>query len=277
MEPLLLGEENHPLKSYSIVALATLSKFFVVMIKPHLKVIKYHAMTGPAECLPLLAWQLVLIQAADTSRAIDPVLAAARGNQLFFHQICYNNGRINLLFLRHVSLAYNLLSIHWLGPKSLACLDTSEMLHLKDVRTNRELECIDMSGAGLVYNSAQFKGLATGGNVSPALALAGTFACYNSMVSQSTQLYMLGARSLHAVSVRAWSDRITHLTSTQRWADAFELAIDGYRNAVERPRRQAVSKDRILDLLKEYCLATNRTPDMCLGLVMSCIIEINEL
>lgn len=87
VEPLLLGDENHPLKQYSIVALATLSKFFVVMIRPRLKVIKFQIMSGPPECLPLLAWQLVLIQAADASRTVDPVLAAGRGNEVFFHQV----------------------------------------------------------------------------------------------------------------------------------------------------------------------------------------------
>lgn len=44
-------------------------------------------MAGPAECLPLLAWQMVLIQSADTSRVVDPVLAAVRGNNLYFHQV----------------------------------------------------------------------------------------------------------------------------------------------------------------------------------------------
>lgn len=78
---------DHPLKNFCIAALATLSKFVVVTIRPRLKVIKFHPLTGPGECLPLLAWQMVLIQSADTSRVIDPVLAAVRGNNLYFHQV----------------------------------------------------------------------------------------------------------------------------------------------------------------------------------------------
>lgn len=89
-----------------------------------------------------------------------------------------------------------------MGPKTIACLDTKEMLHLNDVRTNKELECIDIGSVGLVYSSAQFKAFATGGNVSPALALAGTYACYNTVISRGSQLYMLGGRSLHSVNVR---------------------------------------------------------------------------
>lgn len=87
VEPLSFGLMEHPLKNFCIAALATLSKFIVVTIRPRLKVIKFHPLTGPGECLPLLAWQMVLIQSADTTRVVDPVLAAVRGNNLFFHQV----------------------------------------------------------------------------------------------------------------------------------------------------------------------------------------------
>ncbi|XP_055626789.1 vacuolar protein sorting-associated protein 8 homolog [Toxorhynchites rutilus septentrionalis] len=276
IEPLLLGDEEHPLKNYTLVALATLSKFFVVMIRPRLRVIKFHPMAGYPNCLPLLSWQMVLIQASDSSRSIDPVLAAARGADLFFHQISYSSGRISLIFLRHIQLEYNLLALHWLGPKTIACLDTLEVLHLSDVRTNKELESIDLSNVGLMYNSAQFKALATGGNVSPALALAGSSACYNTVVSHGNQLYLLAGKGLHGVSARAWSDRISYLCSMQRWDEAIELAVEGYRAASGRHRRLAVAKERILRMFDEYLNATRKTPEVCLEPMIACLVEINE-
>lgn len=186
------------------------------------------------------------------------------------------SGKINLLFLRHITLSYSLLAVHWLGPKTVATIDTSEMLRLTDVRTTKELECIDVAGAGLVYGSAHFKGFATGGNVSPALALAGSHACYNSIVSKGSQLYILGARSLHSVNVRSWSDRISHLVQNQRWCEACSLAIDGYRNAGDRPRRKQIAKDRVIQLVEEYLVASAGCPELCLGSIMSCLIEIGE-
>ncbi|XP_011209009.2 vacuolar protein sorting-associated protein 8 homolog [Bactrocera dorsalis] len=276
MEPLLI-DSSHDLDQYCIIALATLSKYFIVTIRPRLKVIKYHALQGPADCLPVLAWQMVLIQAADTTRSFDPVLVVGRGNQLFFHQLFMANGRISLLYLRHVQMQTNLLSVHWLGPKCVACMDISEILHLIDVRSSKELECIDMANAGLVYGSAQFKGLATGGNVSPALALAGTHACYNSLMSRGTQLYILGARSLHMIAVRTWTERISYLVKNQRWQEACDLALDGYRATAERPRRKAQAKERIIMLFKEYLAASARAPDYCLGPIVKCLITIGEL
>lgn len=200
IEPLIIYHDLHMLKSYTIVALATLSKFFIVTVRPRLKVLKVHSVAGPADSLPLIAWQMVLIQAADTSRTVDPVLAAARGNQLYFHQVCYAQGKINILFLRHINLNYSLLSINWLGSKTLSTCDRSEMLHLVDVRTSKELEAYDIGNAGLVYNSAQYKGLATGGNVSPALALAGTFACYNSVRFFSIKFFLNKFNNFNNVS-----------------------------------------------------------------------------
>ncbi|XP_067644800.1 vacuolar protein sorting-associated protein 8 homolog isoform X2 [Eurosta solidaginis] len=276
MEPLII-DSSHELDQYCIVALATLSKYFIVTIRPRLKVIKYHALQGPSDCLPVLAWQMVLIQAADTTRSIDPVIVVGRGNQLFFHQLFMANGRITLLYLRHVQMQTNLLSVHWLGPKCVACMDTTEILHLIDVRSSKELECIDMANAGLVYGSAQFKGLATGGNVSPALALAGTHACYNSLMSRGTQLYILGARSLHMIAVRTWTERISYLVKNHRWQEACDLALEGYRATAERPKRKAQAKERIIMLFKEYLGASARAPDYCLGPIIKCLITIGEL
>lgn len=186
------------------------------------------------------------------------------------------SGKISLLFLRHISLSYSLLAIHWLGPKTVATIDTTEMLHLTDVRTTKELECIDIGGARLVYCSASFKGFATGNNVSPALALAGTHACYNSVVAKGSQFYILGARSLHSVNVRSWSDRISNLVQNQRWCEACSLAIDGYRNAADHHRRRQIAKDRVIQLVDEYLVASANCPELCLGSIMSCLIEIGE-
>lgn len=132
LEPFIVTDENHPLRhNYSLVALATLSKFFILLVKPRLKVVKYHMLSGPPDSLPLLSWQMVLIQSVDASRSVDPVLAAGRGNSLFFHQLSVVNGRVTVTFLRHINFGYNLLQVHWLGPKNIACIERdTETVHL---------------------------------------------------------------------------------------------------------------------------------------------------
>lgn len=44
------------------------------------------------------------------------------------------------------------------------------------------------------------------------MALAGERACYNTVIVFGTQLLLLGTKSLHAVCIRTWSERLRHLT-----------------------------------------------------------------
>jgi hypothetical protein len=67
-----------------------------------------------------------------------------------------------------MTVNYSLLSMHWLNPRTLALVDVKEKLRVVDVRSQEELESVDLSGTRLVYASSYFKGLATGGNVSKA-------------------------------------------------------------------------------------------------------------
>lgn len=144
-----------------------------------------------------------------------------------------------------------------------------------DVRSNKEQDLIDLSDLKLVYQSAQFKGLATGGNVSQAFAHAGSYACYNSVVTFGSQLYILGSQSLHVVNARAWTERLAYLTNSQNWYDAIDIAMEGYRNSYSK--KQHIAKDRILSLVvNEYLKATASDPNNSLDVIMSCLIEINE-
>lgn len=65
-----------------------------------------------------------------------------------------------------MTLSYTISNLRWLNARSLIVLDTQERLHLIDVRTQNNLETLDMSRVGISYASSHFKGLSTGGNVS---------------------------------------------------------------------------------------------------------------
>lgn len=114
--------------------------------------------------------------------------------------------------LRRIILNYTMSNLRWMNSRSLAVLDIQEKLHLLDVRTQESLETLDLSNVGLSYASSHFKGLSTGGNVSKAMALAGERACYNTVINFGSQLLLLGMKSLHAVCVRTWMERLRHLT-----------------------------------------------------------------
>ena len=102
-----------------------------------------------------------------------------------------------------VSVPYKILSLQWLNTRLLGLLSTTEQFHLMDVRTGDQLESLDITNARMVYQTQFFKSLATGGNVSPALSLAGEMAVYGSITSFTNQLLMLGASSIHVLIIRS--------------------------------------------------------------------------
>ncbi|XP_057331528.1 vacuolar protein sorting-associated protein 8 homolog [Microplitis mediator] len=232
LEPLLINNiSRHPLKNYIIVALATLSKIIVVCIRPRIRVLLTHPLVGPPTAPPQISWQLVVIQSSDSSRVIDPVLALARETTIHFYQVSSEAGsRIRLSPLRRITLSYIICNLKWLNTRSLAILDTQERLHLLDVRTQQDLETIDMSTVGISYASSHFKGLSTGGNVSKAMALAGERASYNTVITYGNQLLLLGTKRLHIVFIRTWSERLRYLTLQKRYPEALSLGLSFYQD-----------------------------------------------
>ena len=72
-------------------------------------------------------------------------------------------------------LSVLLLLFQWMNSRSMVVVDTSERAHIIDVRTEDELEVIDLVDVQLVYSTSFYKSLATGGNVSK--ALVSIFSC----------------------------------------------------------------------------------------------------
>ncbi|XP_048511434.1 vacuolar protein sorting-associated protein 8 homolog isoform X2 [Athalia rosae] len=270
LEPLLLNQlPNHPLKNYTLVAMATLSKVIVVCIRPRMRVVLTHALSGASVAPPQVSWQLVVIQAADSTRVIDPVLALARDDVVHFYQVCSEgNSRVRLSPLQRVTLSYTVSNLRWLNARSLALLDTQEKLHLLDVRSQDELETLDLSKVGISYASSHFKGLSTGGNVSKAMALAGERACYNTVIAFGSQLLLLGTKSLHAVCIRTWTERLRHLTLQRRFPEALALGLSFYQDKGKavvglrgsKQRRKQIARDKVCEVLIQYMDDLNHCP-----------------
>lgn len=168
---------------------------------------------------------------------------------------------------------YNLLALHWLGYRHLACVDTTEIVRLMDVRTQKEIETLDISDVGLVYGSAHFKALATGGHVSVAFALAGERACYNSMASRGNQLLILGMKSVQMLRLRAWDERLQFLSTQNRWAEALNLAAD------EGVFRKDIVEDSTQILLNGYIKLVSQqgTDKESLQAAIRCCIKLKKM
>jgi len=77
----------HPARDLLLLAMASLSKVLVVTLRPELRVCYVHGLCGDPATLPLLAWHFVMIQLSDKQRVVDPVLAFARDQTIYFVQV----------------------------------------------------------------------------------------------------------------------------------------------------------------------------------------------
>ena len=73
-------------------------------------------------------------------------------------------------------------------------------------------------------------GLATGGNVSAAMSLAGERATYETFITFTNQLVLLGKNTFHVLMIRTWNERIDYLVKANNFLDCINLGTDFYND-----------------------------------------------
>uniref|UniRef100_A0A8C6MPM6 Vacuolar protein sorting-associated protein 8 homolog n=1 Tax=Mus spicilegus TaxID=10103 RepID=A0A8C6MPM6_MUSSI len=269
IEPLHSKPElkDHPITQFSLLAMASLTKILVIGLKPSLKV----WMTFPygrmdPSSVPLLAWHFVAV-----NNSVNPMLAFCRGDMVHFLLVKRDeSGAIHVTKQKHLHLYYDLINFTWINSRTVVLLDSVERLHVIDRQTQEELETMEISEVQLVYNSSHFKSLATGGNVSQALALVGEKACYQSISSYGGQIFYLGTKSVYVMMLRSWRERMDHLLKQDCLTEALALAWsfhEGKAKAVvglsgDVSKRKAVVADRMVEILFHYAdRALKKCPD----------------
>ncbi|XP_040336915.1 vacuolar protein sorting-associated protein 8 homolog isoform X2 [Herpailurus yagouaroundi] len=269
IEPLHSKPElkDHPITQFSLLAMASLTKILVIGLKPSLKV----WMTFPygrmdPSSVPLLAWHFVAVH-----NYVNPMLAFCRGDVVHFLLVKRDeSGAIHVTKQKHLHLYYDLINFTWINSRTVVLLDSVEKLHVIDRQTQEELETVEISEVQLVYNSSHFKSLATGGNVSQALALVGEKACYQSISSYGGQIFYLGTKSVYVMMLRSWRERVDHLLKQDCLTEALALAWsfhEGKAKAVvglsgDASKRKAVVADRMVEILFHYAdRALKKCPD----------------
>ena len=241
---------------YTLLAMASFTKVYVVTLKPSLTVLFTYPLAGSLQYLPILSWHLVIVQKADASgkslsnRFVSPILACARESTIHFFQVDYSQAkykesnkldgqtgsgndlavRFNFRQLPKCEFKFKILNFSWLNAKTLAILDDAEKVHICDIRSNQVLQVLtNLSTIQLVYNSCFFKSLATGGYVSKAFSFAGENACYNTIQTYLGQLFMLGSQSIVLFSLQNWSSRIDDFINYNNLDLALDLALAMYK------------------------------------------------
>ncbi|MFT7807999.1 vacuolar protein sorting-associated protein 8 homolog [Arapaima gigas] len=254
VEPLHASSQlrDHPITQHALLAMASLTKILVIGLKPSLKVwMTFPYGKSDPGSVPQLTWQFVVAH-----KMVNPMLAFCRGDTVHFLLVKKDeSGMIHVIKQRQLHLNCDLISLTWINSRTLVLLDSSERLHVFDRPSQEELETMDLSEVQLVYNSSHFKSLATGGNVSQALALVGEKACYQSVCCYGGQVVYLGTK------VKTWTIfRVDHLLKQERFVEALSLAWsfhEGTAKAVvglygDPGKRKSVVADKMVEILLLY-------------------------
>uniref|UniRef100_A0A3Q0RJ38 VPS8 subunit of CORVET complex n=1 Tax=Amphilophus citrinellus TaxID=61819 RepID=A0A3Q0RJ38_AMPCI len=248
---------EHPITHYSLLAMASLTKILVIGLKPSLKVwMTFPYNKSDPTSVPQLAWQFVPVQ-----KMVNPVLAFCKGDTVHFLLVKKEeSGTIHVIKQRQLQLSCDIISLSWINSRTLVLVDSHEKLHVVDRPSQEILETLDLEQVQLVYNSRHFKSLATGGNVSQALALVGEKACYQSVSSYAGQIVYLGTKSAHIMTLRNWRERIDCLMKQEHFVEALSLAWsfhEGTAKAVvglygDSLKRKAAVSDKMVEILFQF-------------------------
>lgn len=257
IEPLLFNQlANHPMNGYVIIAMATLSKVIIVTIRPNTELLLSNNIISSHPCLPLLSWQFVIIQFNKTfnssHRIMDPVLAFTRDDTVYFYQVNINDeDRLCCCILQKIKLSYTIIACSWMNARTLLTMDSSDKVHLVDVRVGDEMEQSDLLNISLVYTSSYYNGID-----SQHLDKC----CYSSVHGHNSQLVLLGKKSVHIISIRSWIERLDSLTDKKLFSDALQLGVDfleergkavlGLRGT--RAHRHKIVKDKVINIVALY-------------------------
>ena len=217
-------EKSHDLYSYCIIGLCTFKQVMLISLKPYPN-IKYSVrLWGDVKTLPIINWYY---HEQDCSK---PKLLIGRGSRFVMYTLNVNTkNQVFLRKLKSCSLEFQLISIFWFNTNTVAILDTSEKIHLIDVHTLMRLQTIsNVSDIGMCYNTASYRSLATGGNVSKAMFAASQYACYNSLSSYPGGTWILGCRDVLKIVSNPWRKRIDDLKNDLHFSDALELVLTFY-------------------------------------------------
>ncbi|CAJ1066529.1 vacuolar protein sorting-associated protein 8 homolog [Xyrichtys novacula] len=248
---------DHPITHYSLLAMASLTKILVIGLKPSLKVwMTFPYSKSDPSSVPQLAWQFVPAQ-----KTVNPVLAFCKGDTVHFLLVKKEEtGTIHVIKQRQLHLTCDIISLSWINSRTLVLVDSHEKLQVVDRPSQEVLETLDLEQVQLVYNSRHFKSLATGGNVSQALALVGEKACYQSVSSYAGQIVYLGTKSAHIMTLRTWRERIDCLMKQEHFVEALSLAWsfhEGTAKAVvglfgDPVKRKRVVADTMVELVFQF-------------------------
>ncbi|VDK61099.1 unnamed protein product [Onchocerca ochengi] len=189
-----------------ILALLSLKKLFLISLKK-MRLMYATSFNGPANLPPLIDCQTINVK--EISESKTTAFCIGRGSRIEFYYLSYAFSNLRVIRYRVLSLDFGMINLKWIEPCYLIIMDSDERVHMVDIMQG-DIAVENIRDVHLIYATADFKGLPTGGNVSAALKYFADCVCYQSICRAENVIFFLGQSSVYVISV---NDQITQLES----------------------------------------------------------------
>ena len=246
---------------FTTIALGLLSQILIVQISgSQLKVaLQIARNSDDGDQIPSLAWNFVPIKVGEGEMVLDPVLAFGWGKNVRFMQLI-NRGSKPTIFttLGTYKSKVPIITIRWLSDRVIMTMDRQERIHVIDVTAMTLVDIVDLTRVQLTFNDkfsiAQCK-FKKRDPRAPSLK-----AYDQSIASIHCNIYLLGMNSVHLINIMTWQERISFLTSQNKFVPALELAMSFHEDKAlavaampkGRQQRKGVTREKLLNLLQAY-------------------------
>uniref|UniRef100_A0A914D570 Vacuolar protein sorting-associated protein 8 central domain-containing protein n=1 Tax=Acrobeloides nanus TaxID=290746 RepID=A0A914D570_9BILA len=240
--------------SEGVVLLVSLRQVLIISTKRG-TVLSHLRLTGPPNAPPIIEWRQKVVPVTSRSIVKDVRICIARGQEIRIHQLQSTaNDALVCPLVKAFLLDNPIINLKWMDDHHFLVFDTREQLHLIDAHRGNVLSTVSINNMELIYNSADYKGLATGGNVSEALKALAENVCYQSMVCANGQVYVIGQDALWSITLLDQVAQLELLEEKDDIASALLYITDIYTGRVRDRTRNSDLRNRVSKRLIELVI-----------------------
>lgn len=259
------GEVFHMrLMPYSLLALLTVSKILIVSTRLGGSIVSVFPLEAPASFPPLLDFIEEETSANGAPKGIR--ICVGRGNKLSMFRLSpqhLGGKKKSVVFTHKVQLKEPVVNFGYLTRSFLVAFDQKgTSLTIRDDKQVTSLNCSPCR-IPLLFATSDFKGLTTGGNVSPAMQCLADMVCYQSLCRKGSEdaLMVLSHDEIFEITLLSEDDQLELFTSRGDLASACFYLYDIHRGRVRAdkkflkhlPNRLAEYLRRLVDVTMGGC------------------------
>ncbi|CAD5219646.1 unnamed protein product [Bursaphelenchus okinawaensis] len=218
----------------NILLLSTLKQVLIFSQKTG-RIISQLRLPDFPQAPPLVDYNIQIHSISKRSVIHDVRVATARQNEIRIYSMTSDGRNVTFPLSKIIKpqVESTICGMFWMDLNSIVVVTVDEKVSLIDAQRGTVTATSEIEAVELVYNLAEFKGLYTGGNVSPAFQYLAPNVCYQSAKRYSSSLYLLGSTAIYRCDLMTERQQLDRFLARKDVVSAVLYAMD-VTNTVRR-------------------------------------------